>query len=373
MKVLILTTKDSSGCFEKLNNVITNAFEDLGKVFDEPGYKLPAVDLLKKIKIEEGPKSQDTGLGITTSNGYSIHGNIKKEVYVYEMDFDIVIFEMPWYGDWQKYIKEFAKLKSKKTFLVGILSAPSRFFDNIDASILASYKEAFSSCDVVGVLNKDQISFMELFSDVKTYHIPVPIDTSFYTKDDTSAFSKTVSLCCHSDFFIPAHAKRGDISTFLTWKLINKYYKNVFNAVSWVNRNEFVLEDKSKMAEVTNNLLSNIGIDDVNVKFAGPEYKKLTPSSFCIIQLSKLYAQSRISMYGAAIGVPVISTDINETHTFLWPELCVPWHRPDLAFEKFQMLLNDIDFYFEVTGYAQEKLKYYSPESCKKRFKDIIQ
>lgn len=339
MKALILSTKKSGDNLEKLNDKITNAFEDYGKLWPETGYKVYAGSVLD----------------IDTS-GY-----------------DFAIFEMPWYGDWQRKIPEFMKKKDKNLILIGVMSAPSRFFNNINPDLMTCAYRAFSACDAIGVLDRSMIPFMKGWIGRPTYHLPVPIDIHYFNKGNCGVTNKDlVTLSVHSDIGIVPNARRGDISTFIVWKLLKRKYENL-QAVAWVNpREQMNKEDIAYAGIRTAEILSRMYMRDIEVKFAGPDFLTISPQSFAIIQLTHLYAQSRISMYGASVGVPVISSAINETHSYLWPGLCAQWHRPDHAVELFDRLVEDPQYRHRCIVEAKEHLAYYYPDPCRKRLEQVV-
>jgi len=282
-------------------------------------------------------------------------------------DIGLVIVELGWKHRWQNDIREFKK-HCPNVKVLCMVGALSRIVRSLDASRLKVYIDAIKCCDLVGVMNIDEIFFFKnLLDSENVYHIPVPINAEFYRKKAKHNFGQTsrgkVALSMHSDLYTGYEAKRCDLYTFALWKGITKLYPHLLGT-TWVNINE-LRSYGSFTPEDLENTLRCIGINNVKVKPNSSDFYLECPTHFVIINLNDFQCQSRASMYGAAMGVPVIATDANETHRRIWPNLAFRPCEQNKAISAFQNLYHCNESYAAQVEYAQKQLEFYCPRNIK--------
>lgn len=343
MKSLIIQTKGMSR-LAALPDQITNAFEDLGKL-------LGSGDKVSVHLLHEEFKDKD---------------RIKKyDLFFFECSLNCMY--------WHDRLDLVFRHKKKEAKVIGSVGPLSRIFMHVEATSLRVLYDLLSKCDIVMCMNRDEVRFVSDFLPKShVVYLPVPIDPKFYTKDIdlTKKKKNRFTLCMHSDLFISAQGRRGDISTFLLWKQIKRINPD-FGAYTWITHTESGFESKEKAIDELDAILKSIGIS-VNVQHSGGDFLTITPTTNIIIQMTLCHAQSRISMYGAAIERPVISSGINETHKFLWQNLCVDWHDHDEALVLFDRLIKDKVFYDSCVEMAKRKLEMFYPIAIKARLQQLV-
>ena len=104
-----------------------------------------------------------------------------------------------------------------------------------------------------------------------------------------------------------------------------------------------------------------------------PEYISKYSHSYFAIHLDTLYTYGRFPLDMAALGIPTVGSNRNQTNKILWPELTVdPIKEIPRAQELALQLINDPDFYRGQVAAGLFALAQFNPDDAKSRLLDII-
>lgn len=114
------------------------------------------------------------------------------------------------------------------------------------------------------------------------------------------------------------------------------------------------------------------GIDAAGYMGWDQYMKRYSVAHFCI-HLDTLYTYGRFPLDMAAMGIPVIGTDRNQTNKILWPALTIDPVKDVVKGKKLaEQLVNDIDFYNAQREIGAAGLHAFSAEKVKNRLMNII-
>ena len=342
MKVIVLPSKGDIAP-SKIQGRVSNGFVDFGRIWDE-GW-------------------------IGTDRRILDFEDVLAEM-------DIIFCEMTWGDTWQSQMIEFKERHPDKPKVVCFTGSASRFYANVKAEHLPLHVRALEAIDAVGTMNADMVQHYECFGNVKAFHMPCPIDRMFY-QDQARKVDRDdglITLSMHSDLFTNMGGKRCDMVNMFLWKKIKNHFPEL-RAITWVNSNEHIDVKKrgveDEVVEDLRTVLKDCGIE-VEVRHAGRDFVELAAASFAIVHMNFFHCQSRVSQFGASLGIPVIAPAMNETHRRLFPLLSTQWNRLDVAFDMFVKLRRDRAFYRMVANNAQKRLAYYEAEATKKRILEAL-
>lgn len=93
---------------------------------------------------------------------------------------------------------------------------------------------------------------------------------------------------------------------------------------------------------------------------------------YAMLETYTLHSYGRLTIECAILGVPCVCPNIVSSGRRLFPELCFPFNDTKAAKAKIEMLINDKDFYEEVTRYGIKEAEHYSFENCRKLMLEFL-
>lgn len=103
------------------------------------------------------------------------------------------------------------------------------------------------------------------------------------------------------------------------------------------------------------------------------DYIKKYKQAYLCIHLDSLYTYGRFPLDMAALGIPVVGSNRNQSQILLWPGLTVdPIKEIKKAESLVHKLINNQPFYVSQTEYAREAIAGFTPEKAKTRLLNII-
>lgn len=99
---------------------------------------------------------------------------------------------------------------------------------------------------------------------------------------------------------------------------------------------------------------------------------KFTSSLYAVLESYTIPSYGRYTAECAALGVPVVGSDIVASQCRCFPFTALPRPTPSAVRSVINKLIEDSDFYTEVTKKAIERSEYYSIASSRKRMLDFL-
>ena len=212
------------------------------------------------------------------------------------------------------------------------------------------FLEQLNRADYIFAVEENMANLLELHLKRRVPCIPHPTDVQ--------GIGSMATL--ERDNVIGIHVHRYDKNYLLPWYAINH---------SNIDRNKYLtclIGGSCNYTEVSH--LYDTVLDHTPF----PELMKITSKLLVAMDTYTIYSYGRYTTECAALAVPCISSETVSSARKLFPDLITKNNDVKDMNKKLYQLLNDQDFYNHVVMKAQDKVSYYSKESCSKMLLDYI-
>lgn len=242
-------------------------------------------------------------------------------------------------------------------FLVGVADGCARDMAKFNSEVLCSMIRASRACDMYGSLVDWAVNNYQLITSVPVRWIGVPFYPSFFGAHKIATEQKNCrwpviglqnSLC---------NTRNGLLSLLVAGSIKTGKILLPYRTPGW------------------DEAINLLGLNNVEL-FPYSDWQvfmeRYSQAYFCV-HLDTLYTWGRFPLDMAAMGIPVIGTDRNQTNKVLWPELTIdPVKEIFRAQQLACRLVNDKEFYTKQIESGTAGLAEFTPTATKKRLLDNI-
>lgn len=243
-------------------------------------------------------------------------------------------------------------------FLIAVADGCARDMAKFNSETLCSMIRAARACDMYGTLIDWAIPNYELITTKPVRWIGVPFYPEFFLPGKIDTVQKNSSQPIIGLQNSLCNTRNGLLSLLVA---------------SSIKTGKILLPSREPGWE---GAINQLGLNNVEL-FPYSDWtefmQRYSQAYFCV-HLDTLYTFGRFPLDMAAMGIPVIGTDRNQTNKVLWPELTVdPVKEIPRAQYLACRLINDKDFYTRQIESGTAGLAEFSPVVTKKRLLDLIE
>lgn len=249
------------------------------------------------------------------------------------------------------------KKNCPNAFLIAVAEGSVCDIGRFDNKTLNLMVQAARACDVYGVLVDWSVSYYSLITSRPVRWIGVPFYPEFfkpYKIDPAKKDSSSPIIGLQNPL---GGGRNGVISLLIASRL----------------RNSRILLPGTEPGH--EDLIKTLGLKNINGApyLDWKQYAERYSQAYIGIHLDTLYTWGRFPLDMAALGIPVIGSNRNQTNNILWPELTVdPIQETGVAVLVAQRLLKDRTYYLAQINRAYKALENFTAVSTKRRLLDII-
>lgn len=242
-------------------------------------------------------------------------------------------------------------------FLVAIADGCVRDMAKFNSKTLNNMIRAARACDLYGTLVDWSVPNYKLITHKPVRWIGVPFFAEFFSSHRVNIIEKNKTRLTIGLQNSLCNTRNGLLSLLVAKS---------------VNPARILLPCRDPGWEKTIELLDIQGVE-FYLYADWPEFiKRYRNAHFCV-HLDTLYTFGRFPLDMAAMGIPVIGSNRNETNKILWPDLTIdPVKDIEKAKGLAKRLTEDKDFYTAQVEAGMNNLAWYSPQITRRRLLEAI-